>query len=62
MNLSFSADELAFAEEVRAFVRANLDPVTRAKVLNGKLPSRAERLAWQSALVAKGLGGTGMAG
>jgi alkylation response protein AidB-like acyl-CoA dehydrogenase len=56
VNLSFSADELAFAEEVRAFVRASLDPVTRAKVLNGKLPSRAERVAWQGALVAKGWG------
>lgn len=56
MNLSFSDEELAFAEEVRAFVRANLDPVAKAKVLNGKLPSRAERTAWQSALVAKGWG------
>ena len=56
MNLSFSKDELAFAEDVRTFVRANLDPVTRAKVLNGKLPSRPERVAWQQALVGQGWG------
>ena len=56
MNLSFSEDELAFAEEVRTFVRANLDPLTKAKMLNGKLPSRSERLAWQRALVERGWG------
>ncbi len=56
MNLSFSEEELAFAEDVRTFVRANLDPVTKAKMLNGKLPSRAERLAWQRALVGQGWG------
>jgi alkylation response protein AidB-like acyl-CoA dehydrogenase len=56
MHLGFSSEDLAFAQEVRSFVRANLDPVTRAKVLNGKLPSRAERTVWQRALVAQGWG------
>jgi alkylation response protein AidB-like acyl-CoA dehydrogenase len=56
MQLGFSSADLAFAEEVRCFVRANLDPLTRAKVLNGKLPSRDERTAWQTALVARGWG------
>lgn len=56
MRLSFSSEDLAFAADVRTFVRATLDPLTRAKVLNGKLPSRADRTAWQRALVAKGWG------
>ena len=45
-----------FVAEVRAFARANLPATTRAKVLNGKLPDRAERTSWQRALVAKGWG------
>ena len=56
MRLSYSADELSFAEEVRSFVRANLDPLVRSKVLNGKLPSRLDRTVWQAALVARGWG------
>lgn len=56
MNLDFDDDALGFMEEVRAFVRLNLDPGTRAKVLLGHLPDRAERTAWQRALVARGWG------
>lgn len=56
MDLELDQKSLAFAKEVRAFVRANLDPETRAKVLLGQLPSRAERTAWQKALVARGWG------
>lgn len=56
MNLDFDDDALSFMAEVRAFVRSNLDPGIRAKVLLGHLPDRAERTAWQRALVARGWG------
>lgn len=45
-----------FVDEVRAFARDTLPETTRAKVLNGKLPNRAERTHWQRALVEKGWG------
>lgn len=56
MNLDFDDDALGFMAEVRAFVRSNLDPGTREKVLFGHLPDRVERTAWQRALVARGWG------
>lgn len=56
MNLDFDDDALAFVEEVRTFVRANLAPETKAKVLLGHLPDRAERTVWQRALVGQGWG------
>ncbi|MDI1326235.1 MAG: acyl-CoA dehydrogenase family protein [Brevundimonas sp.] len=56
MNLDFDDDALGFMEEVRAFVRSNLDPGTREKVLLGHLPDRVERTIWQRALVARGWG------
>lgn len=56
MNLDFDDDALGFMEEVRAFVRSNLDPGTREKVLLGHLPDRVERTTWQRALVARGWG------
>ena len=56
MHLGYDPAELAFAEDVRAFTRRTLDPLTRARVLNGRLPSRAERTVWQHALVAQGWG------
>ncbi len=56
MNLDFDDQALAFMDEVRLFVRANLDRGTKAKVLLGLLPDRAERTVWQRALVARGWG------
>lgn len=56
MNFDFSPEEAAFAREVRAFVKENLDPAVRAKVWLGQLPSPNERKTWQRALVAKGWG------
>lgn len=56
MNLEFDQRSLAFADEVRSFVRATLDPGTKAKVLLGHLPDRSERTTWQRALVARGWG------
>lgn len=56
MRLAYAPEDRAFAEEVRTFVRAELQPLTRAKVLHGKLPNRADRTAWQRSLVARGWG------
>lgn len=56
MTLDENPADRAFAEEVRVFTARTLDPLTRARVLHGKLPSRAERTAWQRALVAQGWG------
>ena len=56
MHLAYDAEDLAFAEDVRAFVRENLSPLTRDQVLRGKLPGRQERAVWQRALVEKGWG------
>ncbi|MBN9480517.1 MAG: acyl-CoA dehydrogenase family protein [Bordetella sp.] len=56
MHLAHDAKDIAFAEEVRAFVRENLCPLTRDQVLHGKLPRREQRLVWQRALVARGWG------
>jgi alkylation response protein AidB-like acyl-CoA dehydrogenase len=56
MAYHFSQSDLAFAEEARAFIRANLDSGLKRKVLSGQLLSRAEREAWHHCLVQKGWG------
>jgi alkylation response protein AidB-like acyl-CoA dehydrogenase len=56
MNVALSPDDSAFAETVRDFVRSNLDPATRGKVLLFQLPDRQERAVWQRKLVARGWG------
>ena len=54
MDLRFTPAEEAFRGEVRAFIRANLDPATHRKMLEGKIPTKAEIVAWQRALNARG--------
>lgn len=54
MDLRFTAAEEAFRGEVRAFIRGNLDPVTHRKMLDGRIPSKAEIVAWQRTLNARG--------
>jgi alkylation response protein AidB-like acyl-CoA dehydrogenase len=56
VQFEYAAADLGFAQEVRTFARNNLDPVMRQKELHGKLATRAERTAWQRALVAHGWG------
>jgi len=56
MLSAIDLEDPAFVEEVRRFARSTLSTQTRAKVLNGKLPDRAERTHWQRALVEKGWG------
>ncbi len=57
MDLAFTPEEQKFADEVRAFVRANLPPDVRDKVKNGKHLIRDDYMRWQQALGKKGLAG-----
>ena len=59
MTFDYSADDLAFADDVRNFIRANLDENVRRKVLSGLVPLRGEREKWQKSLVARGWGAPG---
>ena len=54
MDLAFTAEERKFADEVRAFVKANLPADVRDKVKNGKHLDREDYMRWQQALGKKG--------
>ena len=54
MNLSYSADELAFRDEVRVWLRGNLPGELRDKVIRYEPLSRDELLRWHKILAAKG--------
>ena len=54
MDLAFTAEERKFADEVRAFVKANLPADVRDKVKNGKHLDRDDYMRWQQALGKKG--------
>src|ERR1043165_7048984 len=54
MNLDLKSEHQAFADEVRAFTRANLSPATREKTFSGKHYDRADHVVWQQALGKKG--------
>jgi alkylation response protein AidB-like acyl-CoA dehydrogenase len=54
MDLTYSPDELAFRDEVRAWIRANLPEPTRDKVLNYRELSKDDLVGWHKALAAKG--------
>lgn len=54
MDLRPTPEEAAFRREVRDFVRAELDPTTHRKMLDGRLPNRDEVIAWQRALNTRG--------
>jgi pimeloyl-CoA dehydrogenase large subunit len=54
MDLNFSAEEIAFRHEVRAFIDANLPAATRAWLVAGKSPTKAMVIEWQKILNAKG--------
>src|SRR5215813_5117116 len=57
MDLTFSPEELAFRDEVRAFLAASLPPSTRRKLLEGGEATADETVGWQRALHARGWGG-----
>ncbi|MEP7348629.1 MAG: acyl-CoA dehydrogenase family protein [Sphingorhabdus sp.] len=54
MDLVFSPEECAFRLEVREFIQAHLSPVTRTKMLEGRIPPKDEIVAWQRALNTRG--------
>jgi len=56
MAYRYSDAELAFADEARQFIRQNLDPAVKRKILSNMLPTRKERETWQKTLAAKGWG------
>lgn len=56
MNLSFTAAEQAFREEVRAFVREKLPEATRRKVLQGREVTADEMMSWHRVLAEHGWG------
>ncbi|MDA9535771.1 acyl-CoA dehydrogenase [Bradyrhizobium sp. CCBAU 21362] len=54
MDLSFTEDELAFREEVRAFFRSAVPAHVREKLIAGRHPSRDEMVRWHRTLATKG--------
>ena len=54
MDLSYSADELAFRDEVRGWLAANLPADIRDKVVNYRSLSKEDFLRWHKILAAKG--------
>src|SRR5437660_6842200 len=57
MELTFTSEELAFRDEVRAFLAMSLSADTRRKVLEGLEVSRDDTLRWQQTLHRRGWGG-----
>src|SRR5437660_8117312 len=57
MELTFTSEELAFRDEVRAFLAMSLSADTRRKVLEGLEVSREDTLRWQQTLHRRGWGG-----
>ena len=56
MDLNPSAEDLAFRDEVRAFVRAQLPQSIRDKMLQQKKVSREDTVAWHKILYSQGWG------
>jgi alkylation response protein AidB-like acyl-CoA dehydrogenase len=56
MDLTFGSDDLAFRDDVRAFIDSSLAPGLRAKLAQGRHPAKAEQVAWQRRLDAQGWG------
>ena len=57
MDLNFSADDLAFQAEVRAFIADHYPPGLKAKFDEGEELSKEDFLSWHKALAAKGWAG-----
>ena len=54
MDLRFTADELAFRDEVRAFIADNLPEDIRERMRLGYSPEKADTIRWQRILNARG--------
>jgi alkylation response protein AidB-like acyl-CoA dehydrogenase len=56
MNIEFTADELAFRDEVRAFMAENVRPDYKLALRAGLRPTPAQMTEWQQLLAARGWG------
>jgi alkylation response protein AidB-like acyl-CoA dehydrogenase len=56
MDLSFSKEEVAFRDEVRAFFKENVPSETRLKLQEGRHLSKDEMVTWWRILNKKGWG------
>ena len=54
MDLSFSAEDIAFRDEVREFMRENLPASIREKKAAGRHPSKDDYVAWTRILAKRG--------
>ncbi len=54
MDLALKPEHREFADEVRAFTRANLSPATREKTFSGKHYDKSDHMVWQQALGRQG--------
>ena len=54
MDLRFTAEEIAWRDEVRAFIDAELDPALRERMRVGFSPTKQETIDWQRKLNKKG--------
>ena len=54
MNVNYTAEELAFRDEVRAFLKSELPADIAAKVKLGKHMSKEDHQRWQQILVKRG--------
>ena len=57
MDLRFTPEEIAFRQEVRAFIRDNLPADIHAKMKLGNGPSKEDTVRWQRILNARGWAG-----
>lgn len=54
MDLRYTPDEIAFRDEVRAFLREKLPEPIRQKMIDGEHPSKEDLIAWSRILDEKG--------
>jgi pimeloyl-CoA dehydrogenase large subunit len=54
MDLRFTPEELAFRDEVRDFIRANLPPGTQSKLVEGRPLDKDDTVVWQRILNRQG--------
>ena len=54
MDLRFTAEELAFRDEVRSFIRQALPEKVKIKLIEGRQITKEEYVSWQRTLNAKG--------
>ncbi len=62
MDLNYSAEDLAFRDQVRAYLDANLPKDLQQKVLNHKRLSKDDFVRWHKIVAKQGWVGTGLAG